>query len=203
MLFFTSLPPLCFFSPFTTPTNPAPFFPPSPLPLPTTPPSPGKRALLYFSTPEHAQDAPSCEEMSGVYHPLPSSSPGAPCLLAQKLRRGTRQTCTTPTHSERLPLLHANTTKEISLVRKEYGIDFFFLPPPPFSLVMVLPAWHSTARLTLVKPQQRHPGLSRLHFRGSGETRGVKRSSLVPLPHSVPTRPLSPLFPPLVYSSDP
>lgn len=93
-----------------------------------------------FSTPEHARDAPSCEEMSDVYHPPPS----LPNLHTRTLRhthihahKGTRA------YSTSAPDMHANThtstpslftdspTQEISLVRGVYGIDFCF------SLVLV------------------------------------------------------------------
>lgn len=95
-------------------------------------PSPPLSTYTSFSTPEHAQDAPSCEEMSDVYHP-PSSLPN------MHTRTNTHKTqghtvhmhlICTKTHTCPHPLDTQHNGGNL-ISQRVYGIDFCF------SLVLV------------------------------------------------------------------
>lgn len=85
-----------------------------------------------FSSLEHAQDGPSCEKMSDVYHP-PPSFPNMHTHANTYQTQEQWRTCTrahTHTHTWRALFTH-NTTVEISLVRGSVALIF------SFSLVLV------------------------------------------------------------------
>lgn len=144
------------------------------------PPSPLSMNTL-FSTPEHAQNAPSCEEMSDVYHP-PSSLPNMhACSNTHKAQgdiTNIHQTCTR-IHTCSLPLTQHSGGNLIS--QRVYGIDICF------SLVLVLLVWHSLAH---ARETTKTPWDKPITFPGYRETWGVKESSFVPL---------LPLWPPIFF----
>lgn len=146
----------------------SPFFPlpTSHNPFPSLP-SPLLSTYTSFSTPEHTQDAPSCEEMSGVYHPPPSfpnmhtsthEAQGHPAHAHTDTPTHTRIRRRLNTHAHAL-LIH-NGGNVIS--QRVCSIDFCF------SLLLIGSAF-GTVWLFRKNPQQHH-GLKRLHYLGSRET---------------------------------
>ena len=137
-----------------------------------------------FSTLKHAQDGPSCEEMSDVYHP-PSSLPN---MHAHANTQGHREHACTGlhwhTHTEAHILFKHHTKAEISLVRGCMGL-IFASPWSWWDLV-----WHSLAH---VRSPTVAPRVKPITFLGSRKTCRVKGSSFVPVLTLIPNPP-TPLF---------
>lgn len=122
-----SPPPLCVFSP--SPSLPCPHLPPTPS-MPRMPPAVRK-----------------CQAFTTRYPPPRQ----APCLLAQKLRRGARRAQCRHTRSGCLCRTQRKHNEGNLISQEGVWHRFFFLSPflPPrlssFSLVMAPPAWHGAA----------------------------------------------------------
>lgn len=119
-----------------------------------------------FSTPEHAQDGHSCEEMSNVYHP-PISSPNMDAHASTQKFTNRAHACTDLiqkcTHTQTNSLFTHSTAAKISLLRGRKAL--IFASPRSWGVL----AWQS--RLMREHPQLHH-GLSRLKF--WGEQRNLK-----------------------------